>query len=151
MPYDIIMQAKNRTRRTTPSSFKPRSQRAKPRLDQEAIDDQKFQQKLDAKRFTAGIVREANEQLQCPDCGSSTWRMKPIYYVNWVANELVATMVCRKCKRSILHGTHIEKDPEEEDEEESDDLPFGIFGTGSRPRRRRKLDIDQRLRLLRFL
>jgi len=77
--------------------------------------------------------------------------MKPIYYVNWVANELVATMVCRKCKRSILHGTHIEKDPEEEDEDESDDLPFGIFGFRPRPRRRRKLDIDQRIRLLRFL
>jgi len=77
--------------------------------------------------------------------------MKPIYYVNWVANELVATMVCRICKRSILHGTHIEKDPEEEDEDESDDLPFGMFGFRPRARRRRKLDIDQRIRLLRFL
>jgi len=74
--------------------------------------------------------------------------MKPIYYVNWVPNELVATMVCRKCKRSILHGTHIEKDPEEEDEEESDDLPFGIFGFGRRHRRRPKLDFDTRLRLM---
>ena len=148
------MPTKTRTRRSSrPTSQRvtPRSQRAKPRLDQEAIDDQKFQQKLDAKRFTDGIVREANEQLQCPDCGRSTWRMKPIYYVNWVANELVATMVCRKCKRSILHGTHIEKDPEEEDEEESDDLPFGIFGFRPRPRRRRKLDLDQFLRFQRFL
>jgi hypothetical protein len=144
---------KNNRRSYRPKSqrVKPRSQRAKPRLDQEAIDDQKFQQKLDAKRFTAGLEREANEQLQCPACGSSTWRMRPIYYVNWAANELVATMVCRKCKRSILHGTHIAKDPEEEDEEESDDRPFGMFVFRPRPRRRRKLDIDQRIRLLHFL
>jgi hypothetical protein len=60
-------------------------------------------------------------------------------------------MVCRKCKRSILHGTHIEKDPEEEDEEESDDPPFGTFGFRPRPRRRRKLDLDQFLRFQRFL
>jgi hypothetical protein len=139
------------TKKNNRRSSRPKSQRAKPSLDQEAIDDQKFQQKLDAKRFTEGLEREANEQLQCPDCGSSTWRMRPIYYVNWPANELVATMVCRNCKRSILHGRHIQKDPEEEDEEDSDDPPFGMFGFGPRPRRRRKLDIDQRIRLLRFL
>jgi CRISP-associated protein Cas1 len=79
-------------------------------LDQEAIDDQKFQQKLDAKQFTEGLEREANQQLQCPDCGSSNWRMRPIYYVNWAANELVATMVCRKCKRSILPPTPVKAD-----------------------------------------
>jgi hypothetical protein len=138
------MPAKKNNRR----SPRPKSQRAEPRLDQEAIDDQKFQQKLNAKRFTEGLEREANEQLQCPDCGSSTWRMRPIYYVNWPANELVATMVCRNCKRSILHGRHIEKDPEEED---SDEPLFGMFGFGPRHRRRRKLDIDQRIRLLHFL
>jgi hypothetical protein len=46
-------------------SSRRKSQRAKPRIDQEAIDDQKFQQKLETEQFTAGIEREANEQLQC--------------------------------------------------------------------------------------
>jgi hypothetical protein len=36
---------------------------AKPRIDQELIDDQKFQQKLEAKRFTDRIERGANEEL----------------------------------------------------------------------------------------
>lgn len=75
---------KNNRRSSTPKSQRVtrRSQRAKARLDQEAIDDQKFQQKLETEQFTAGIEREANEQLQCPGCGSSTWRMKPRYYVS---------------------------------------------------------------------
>jgi CRISPR-associated protein Cas1 len=67
------MPAKNRTRRTKPSSFEPRSQRAKPRLDQELIDDQKFQQKLEHERFTAGIVREANEATACPKWRAFKW------------------------------------------------------------------------------
>lgn len=32
-------------------------------LDQELIDDQKFQQLLEAERFTDRIEREANEEL----------------------------------------------------------------------------------------
>jgi hypothetical protein len=60
------MQAKSRTQRfEQSSSFKPRNQ-AKPKRDQELIDDQKFQQKLETKRFTDRIEREANEALVCP-------------------------------------------------------------------------------------
>jgi hypothetical protein len=69
------MPAKRNTRR-------PSSQGAKPRLDQELIDDQKFQQKLAAKRFTDRIEREANEAPVCPGCGRSGWRMHPKYPVN---------------------------------------------------------------------
>jgi hypothetical protein len=58
----MTMQAKSRTQRFEQSSFKPRNQ-AKPRRDQELIDDQKFQQKLDSKRFTDRIEREANEEF----------------------------------------------------------------------------------------
>jgi hypothetical protein len=50
-------------RKNTRRSFRPRSQEAKPTLDQELIDDQKFQQLLEAERFTARIEREANEEL----------------------------------------------------------------------------------------
>jgi hypothetical protein len=68
------MPAKNRTPR-------PRS-RAKPVLDQEFIDDQKFLQKLDAKRFTDRIEREVNKAILCPTCASSDWRMQPKYLAN---------------------------------------------------------------------
>jgi hypothetical protein len=53
---------------------RPRS-RAKPVLDQELIDDQRFQQKLEAKRFRDRIEREANEVLVCLGCGRSTRRI----------------------------------------------------------------------------
>jgi hypothetical protein len=79
--------------------------------------------------------------------------MKPRYYVNWLVSELVATMVCRNCKHTVLFGTHIEKDEEEQEEdeeEESEDLPFGMFGTNRR-RRKPRLSFEQRLRLLRYL
>ena len=89
------MQTKNRTQRFEQTSFKPRNQ-AKPKRDQELIDDAKFQQKLAAKRFTDRIEREANEVLVCPGCGRSTWRMHYKYLVNYVANDLIATMICRK-------------------------------------------------------
>jgi hypothetical protein len=114
------------------------------------MDDQKFQQKLEAKRYFDRIVHEANDTAQCPGCGGWDWRMQPKYWVDITANSLVATMVCRGCKRKILFETQIERDyPDEEEEEESEDLPFGMFGVGSRSRHR--LDFDQRLRLLRFL
>jgi len=100
------MPAKKGTRR----SFRTKSHTAKPQKDQELIDDQKCQQKLESKRFTERIEREANEAILCPNCFSSDWRMKPKYLANWVANELVATMVCRKCKRSVLFGTHLEEE-----------------------------------------
>jgi hypothetical protein len=134
-----------------PSSFKLGSQRAKPRLDQEAIDDQKFQEKIERKRFFDRIVREANEALLCPGCYSADWKMHHKFWVSIVENSLLATMICRKCGRKLPFATQIEPDEDEEDEEESDGLPFGIFGFRPRPRRRRKLDIDQRIRLLRFL
>jgi len=68
--------------KNTRRSFTPRNHGAKPRLDQELIDDQKFQQKLDAKRFTAVIEREADEAILCPSCASSDWRMQPKYLAN---------------------------------------------------------------------
>jgi hypothetical protein len=122
MPYDIIMRAKSYTRRTEDSSFVPRGQLVK--IDQERIDDQKFQEKIERARFIERIEREANEAIVCPGCGNSNWRMHPKYWVNWLANDLIATMICRKCKRKMPFATCIEKDPEEEDEEEPVDLPF---------------------------
>ena len=77
--------------------------------------------------------------------------MQRRYYVNWVANDLTAVMVCRNCKHKVLFGTEIEKDPEEEedkDEEEEDEGFFlDPFGFGRR-RRNPKLDFETRLRLL---
>jgi len=58
------MPAKNNTRRS-------KNHANKPRLDQELVDDQKFQQKLEAERFTARIEREANEAAMCFNCGDS--------------------------------------------------------------------------------
>jgi hypothetical protein len=46
------------------------SHAAKPRIDQELIDDQKFQQKLESKRFTDRIEREANEAIMCPSASA---------------------------------------------------------------------------------
>jgi hypothetical protein len=66
MPYDIIIPSANRPRRTRSS------QGAKPRIHQELIDNEKFQQKLEAKKFISGIEREANEAILCPRCGIST-------------------------------------------------------------------------------
>jgi hypothetical protein len=124
---------------------------AKPRVDQELIDDEKFQQKIEAQKFIERIEREANDAIVCPGCGDSNWRMHHKYWVDWLANDLIATMICRRCKRKMPFGTCIEKDEEEQEdedeEEESEDLPFGLFGINRR-RRRPKLDIDQALRLL---
>jgi hypothetical protein len=64
-------------------------------------------------------------------------------------NALLAVMVCRKCKHKVLFETQIEKDETDEDEEEPEGSSFPLFGT--RPRRRRGPDFDQRLRGLRFL
>jgi len=87
----------------------------------------------------------------CPKCGSSTWRMQRRYYVNWVANDLTAIMVCRNCKHKVFFGTEIEKDPEEEDEDEEEEdegLFFDPFGFGGRRRRKPKLDFETRFRLM---
>jgi hypothetical protein len=43
-------------RKNTQESLRPRDHAAKPPKDQELIDDEKFQQKLEAKRFTDRIV-----------------------------------------------------------------------------------------------
>ena len=136
------------------SSHRPSSQGAKPRLDQELVDDQKFQQKLEAKRFTDRIEREANEAILCPTCASSNWRMRPKYFANFVANDLVATMACRKCKRAVIFSTYLEEEYPEDDQDEDeleDEASFGMSGINRGPRRRRKLDFDQRLRLLPYL
>jgi hypothetical protein len=129
----ITMQTKNRTQRFEQPSFKPRDQ-AKPKIDQELIDDQKFQQKLEAKRFTDRIEREANEALVCPGCGRSTWRMHHKYWVNYVANDLIATMICRKCKRKLPFATSIEEGyPEDNEDEPENEAPFGLFGIVAGP------------------
>ena len=118
----------------------------------EEVDDQKFRTAMDGVRFRERIECEANKYTMCPHCGGSDWKMKPKYVVNWVANELLATMVCRKCKRKLPFATYIEEPYPEDNmgDEASEGLSFGIFGI-NRGHRRRKLDIDQRLRLLRFL
>jgi hypothetical protein len=123
--------------------------RAKPRVDQELIDDQKFQVKIENKRFVDGIVREANKFTACPNCGGSDWRMQPKFWASPIMNSLLAVMVGRRCKRKVFFETQIEKDQTEEDEEEPEGSPFPLFGT--RPKRRRGPDFDQRLRGLRFL
>jgi hypothetical protein len=121
----------------------------KPKVDQELIDDQKFQQKIEMSRFIERIEREANEALLCPGCYSAHWRMHHKYWVSILENSLIATMICRKCKRKLPFATQLEPDEDEDEEEEEDEgPPFGMFGARSRTRHRRKLDFDQRLRLL---
>jgi hypothetical protein len=121
----------------------------KPRIDQEIIDDEKFQQKLEAKQFTERIEHEAKEDMVCLGCGSFDWRMYHKYFVNYVANELFAVMVCGKCKRKQPFVTEIEPYGDEEDEEpEPRYYPLGPVRVR---RKRRRLSFDQRLRLLRFL
>jgi hypothetical protein len=122
---------------------------AKPSIDQEQIDDQKFHVKIENKRFIDGIVREANKFTACPNCGDNNWRMQPKFWASIVMNSLLAVMVCRKCKRKVFFETQIEKDETEEDEDEPEGSPFPLFETG--PKRRRGPDFDQRLRGLRFL
>jgi hypothetical protein len=144
------MPAKKNTRRSSRSKsqrVKLRSQRAKPRLDQEAIDDQKFQEKIDRELFIERIEREANDALLCPGCFNANWKMHHKYWISITENSLLATMICRKCKRKLPFATQLEPDEEEEDEGERAYYPFG----GGARRRRRGLDIDQRIRLLHFL
>jgi hypothetical protein len=142
MPYDMIMRPKHHSEIADDPSFATRSQRVK--IDQELIDDQKFQEKIEMRRFIERIEHEANEALLCPGCYSANWKMHHKYWISIVENSLLATMICRKCKRKLPFATHIE--PDEDEEEESKGFP-----SGSRPRRRRGPDFDQRLRLLRFL
>jgi hypothetical protein len=123
--------------------------RAKPSIDQEQIDDQKFQVKIENRHFVDGIVREANKYTACPNCGDSDWRMQPKFWASIVMNSLLAVMVCRRCKHKVLFETQIEKDETDQDEEEYEGSPFPVFGT--RPKRPRGPDFDQRLRGLRFL
>jgi hypothetical protein len=91
---------------------------AKPRIDQEFIDDQRFQVKIENKRFIDGIVREANKYTACPNCGDSDWRMQPKFWASIVMNSLLAVMVCCKCKRKVFFETQIERDYPDEDESE---------------------------------
>jgi hypothetical protein len=125
-----------------------RGRAAKPSIDQELIDDQRFQVKIENMRFVDGIVREANKYTACPNCGNSDWRMQPKFWASPIMNALLTVMVCRKCKRKVFFETQIEKDETDEDEGEYEGSPFALFGTG--PKRRRGPDFDQRLRSLRF-
>jgi hypothetical protein len=101
---------------------------AKPSIDQELIDDQKFQVKIENKRFVEGIVREANKYTACPNCGDSDWRMQPKFWASIVMNSLLTVMVCRRCKRKVFFETQIDKEETDEDEDEYEGPPFGIFG-----------------------
>jgi hypothetical protein len=107
-----------------------RGRAAKPSIDQEQIDDQRFQVKIENKRFIDGIVREANKFTACPNCGDSDWRMQPKFWASIVMNALLAVMVCRKCKRKVFFETQIEKDYPDEDEEESEEQ-YGDAGDRS--------------------
>jgi hypothetical protein len=49
MPYDIVMRPKHHSEITDDPSFATRSQRV--RIDQELVDDQKFQEKIERKLF----------------------------------------------------------------------------------------------------
>ena len=149
MSYDIIMRAKpiRHSGIAEDAPFATRTQRV--RTDREAIDDQKFQQKIEMSRFIERIEREAKEALTCPGCFSADWRMHHKYWVSIVENSLLATMICRKCKRKLPFATQIE--PDEDEEEEEDEPAYHPFGLGRARRRRKRLDIDQRIRLLHFL
>jgi hypothetical protein len=133
---------------TDDPSLAPRGQRVK--MDQETIDDQKFQEKIERGRFIERIEREANEAIVCPGCGNSDWRMHHKYFANILTNDLFATMICRKCKRKMPFATRIEKDEEEQEDEdeEEESFPFNRFGFGRRRRRKPKLDFDTRLWLM---
>jgi hypothetical protein len=87
-----------------------RKRAAKRSIDQELIDDQRFQVKIENKRFIDGIVREANKFTACPNCGDNNWRMQPKFWASIVMNALLAVMVCRNCKRKVFFETQIEKD-----------------------------------------
>jgi hypothetical protein len=129
----------------------------------EEVDDQKFRTAMKGVQFRARIEREANKAILCPHCGGCDWKMKPKYVVNWVANELIATMVCRKCKRAVLFASQIEPDLTEEDEEQLDEYIDQLYSQlgitrvhplieetlKARLRRRiARLDADERIRLL---
>lgn len=133
------------------------------KLAREEIDDQKFRTAMEGVQFRARIEREANKYTVCPHCGGSSWKMKPKYVVNWVRNDLIATMVCHECKRAVLFGTQIEPDYTEEEQEELDEFTDQLYSqlgiTGVHPfieenlksrlrRRLTRLDADERIRLL---
>ncbi len=141
----------------------------------EELDDKKFRAAIDGVRFRSRIEHEANEAIICPSCGSADFRIEPKYLINIVANDLMATMVCRKCKCKLPFSTYIEEPyPEDEPEEELNDdeldeldffvnVVYGKLGvTGIHPmaaemikdRIRRKLarmSEEKRFRLLAYL
>jgi hypothetical protein len=141
-----------------------RSKKREP--SREEVDDQKFLNAMEGERFRARIERKANMAILCPHCGGCDWKMKPKYVVNWVRNDLIATMVCRECKRAVLFASQIEPDYPEEEQEELDEFtdqlysqleitdvhPFVEDALKSRLRRRiARLDADERIRLLMYL
>jgi len=75
----------------------------------EEVDDRKFLNSIEGERFRKRIEREANEVLVCPSCGRSDWRMQPKYLINIVANDLIATVVCRGCRRKMPYATYLEE------------------------------------------
>ena len=91
-------------------------------LSREEVDDQKFRNAMEGVRFRARVEREANEALVCPGCGRSDWRMQPKCLINIVANDLIATMVCRKCKRKLPYATYMEEPYPEDEHGEVDEF-----------------------------
>lgn len=141
--------------------------RSKKRIPtREEVDDRKFRNAMEGVQFRARIEHEANEAIICLHCGSFDWKMQPKYIVNWLGNELLATMVCRKCKRKMPFASQIEPDYTEEDEAGLDEFvdqlynqletvgvdPFMEEILKSRLRRRiARMDENERIRLLMYL
>lgn len=95
--------------------LKPKAERTKRKIDREAIEDQKFRDDLDARAYESRIEREANDQISCKRCGSSDWRVQHKHHlVNLIANEVIVTMTCRKCKQKEPFATKL--DPTEDED-----------------------------------
>ncbi len=88
----------------------------------EEADDQKFRAAMDGVRFRERIEREANEVILCPYCGGCDWRIQPKYVVNWTGNELLATMVCRRCEHRPPYATYLEEPYPEDEHGEVDEF-----------------------------
>ena len=97
---------------------KPKIKRTRRKLDQVAIDDQKFLDELEAERFNHRIAREADELILCPRCGITEWRVEDKHQVLalLLMNEVLVTIVCRKCKKRLPFVS--KADPTEDDEED---------------------------------
>ena len=108
--------------------LKPRNKRGeKRRKSIEEIEDRKFKDDLEHAAFISRIEREANEEIPCPKCGDSNWRVHHKHQqVNVITNEIVVTMTCRKCGKRMPFATLLDPTGEEEDD---DWAPLARFGS----------------------